>query len=311
MQKDGKTILITGVNGFVGNALANYLHRTGHEITGCDIVDNPKNNICKKFHVCDIKNRQLLKALVMEVQPDSVYHMAGLIKSNDPDEFYKTNVLGTQNIFEAIKASGLHTKVLIPGSSAIYGRGYMLRPITEAFKPRAETPYGQSKVAQENIAFEYSRKYKIPTVIARTFNLVGPAQPTSLVCSRVANLISKIEKGKSSNPITTGNTKSIRDFIDIRDAIIAYDMLMNFGRSCQAYNVCSGKGRTVNECMQILASKARCPIEYLPQDSPPQANDVPFQQGSYYKLNRLCGWKPEISLEQSLEDMIKYWRQNT
>lgn len=301
--------LITGLSGFTGNHLAEYLITKGEQVFGFGLSSELPLPKPVTFHEGDIRDQATLKQIIQQIQPEVIYHLAGLIKATDPTKFYEINVLGTVALFEAIIESGLKPKVLVTSSSAVYGKGVGKKPITEQFQLRPVTHYAVSKVAQETVAHRYYLAHGLPVVCTRAFNLVGPAQPPTLVCSAFAHQIAKAEQSESNRQIVIGDLSNQRDFLDVRDAVQAYHLIANTGTAGQVYNVCSQKAVSIKHCLDILLGMAQVPVEVNFDPARLQASDVPVQIGSATKLHQHIGWQPTITLEQSLADLLNYWRE--
>lgn len=298
-------VLITGVSGFVGSHLANYLFSQGWQIYG---LDRRPSNEGGNLYVGDLTNQDTLTNLLKECRPDVVFHLAGLIKSNDPESLYQTNLFGTVALFESMLEVGVSPRVIVASASAVYGSGFGDRSITEKFKPRPVTHYGVSKLAQEMAALRYFDAYQLPVIIVRMFNLLGPGQSPDLACSAFGRQIALAEV-KGDDKIFTGNLSARRDFLDVRDAAWAFALVAKMGKAGQIYNVCSGRAVSIRKCLDEMLAMSPRQYEVHVDAGKVQKNDIPCQVGNARKLNQLTGWHPQISLQQSLSDLLDYWRQ--
>ena len=296
--------LITGLAGFVGTHLSQYLASNGWEVAGFD----QRQSTLPMTFTGDICDQSALTSALAEAKPEVIYHLAGVLRPDRPEKFYTVHVLGTVTLFEAILEAGLKPVTLIASSSAVYGYGLGSRLITEQFKLRPVTHYAASKAAQEIVALRYFGAYNLPVVCARTFNLIGPRQSPDLACSGFARQIALAEQAKSDATILTGDLNARRDFVDVRDAVRAYEMITARGRPGQAYNVCSGKPVSIRDCLALMLGMSPLPLKTALDPSRLQENDVPLQIGSAKELQGCTGWKPEISLTQSLSDLLEDWR---
>lgn len=305
-------LLITGITGFTGAHLACHLLAQGAQVFGfsrgaAELPAALAERI--SLYSGDIRHQATLEKILVEVQPDIIYHLAGLLKSAKVEDFYQINVLGTVALFEAIIAVGLAPKVLITSSSAVYGKGVAGRPITEQFQLRPMTHYGVSKVAQETVARRYYLTHQLPVVRTRAFNLLGPGQPLTLACSAFAHQIARAEQSGAGGEIVTGNLSAWRDFTDVRDAVQAYELIVHQGKAGDVYNICSQQAVSTQACLEMLIQMARVPLKVAHDPAGAQANDVPFQIGSTAKLFKQTGWRAKITLQQSLADLLNHWRQ--
>lgn len=301
-------VLITGISGFTGNHLALYLVNKGEQVFGFGHSSNLL--LPEQVVLCegDIRDQATLRQIIKQIQPEIIYHLAGLIKAIDFTKFYEVNCLGTAALFEAIVELGVTPKILVTSSSSVYGKGQREEPISEQFKLQPITHYGVSKVAQEMVAYRYHLAHNLPVFFTRAFNLVGPALPSTLACSAFAKQIALAEQPGANRQIVIKNLSNQRDFLDVRDAVRAYDLIANNGTIGQVYNVCSQKAVSIKQCLDLLLDMAQLPIEVKLAPAHFQASDVPIQVGSAMKLSYHFGWQPTITLQQSLADLLDYWR---
>ncbi|MDO9347786.1 MAG: GDP-mannose 4,6-dehydratase [Anaerolineales bacterium] len=301
-------VLITGAAGFVGKYLANSLVATGHNVFGTDQMILRAPSIFKDFYQASLLDASALRNIIAETRPDVIFHLAGILKAEQPETFYTVNVLGTVTLFEVIRTMGVKPKVVVTSSSAVYGLGLGTRPISEGFRTRPITHYAASKVAQEIVALRYYEAENLPVTIVRTFNLLGPGLSPDLASSSFARQIALAEAGRGSRTIITGDLSARRDFVDVRDAVRAYVLVAFHGLAGSIYNVCSGEPVSMQDCIKKLLKLSRVPMDTARDPARVQENDVPVQVGSAARLRRLTGWKPEIGLTQSLADLLDDWR---
>ncbi len=297
-----KRTLITGISGFVGRHLRDELLRVGWQVYGFDIRPAGEN-----VFVGDLADRAALTRAVLDCQPDAVFHLAGIIKSADSEMYYKSNLFGTLNLFEAVMQMEKRPKMVLASSSAVYGLTKGSNPITERSVLRPITEYAVSKAAQETAALRYQYAFDLPVIIVRMFNLLGPGQSPDLACSAFARQIALAELSGQTE-IVTGNLDARRDFVDVRDAVRAFAMLAEKGEAGQIYNVCSGHAVAIQKCLSEMMSQSQSQLSVRVDAHRVQKNDLPVQVGSYQKLHKLTGWSSEISLKQSLYDLLNDWR---
>jgi GDP-4-dehydro-6-deoxy-D-mannose reductase len=297
--------LITGISGFVGGSLTEHLISNDWNVFGFDHREtNGKSNVC----IGNIQDQATLANVITRSQPDVVFHLAGVIKTKSLKDYYNTHILGTLAMFEALVEAGCKPRVIITSSSAVYGSGLGKRPISEHFALRPITDYGISKLAQEMVARRFFLAYDFPVIIVRTFNLIGPGQSPELACSAFARQIAIDESSSHAKPIKTGNLNAERDFVDVRDAAWAYELLAQRGVPGATYNVCSGRSVSIKTCLDLLFKMASKPLTTELDRTRIQKNDVPLQVGSARLIEQTVGWRPQISLEQSLSDLLNDWR---
>jgi GDP-4-dehydro-6-deoxy-D-mannose reductase len=295
--------LITGINGFVGRHLSAHLLELGWQVYGFD-----RRAIGKNVFIGDIADRNAFQAALRECKPNFLFHLAGLIKSSQPERLYQANLLGTVTLFESLLEVEERPVVIVASSSAVYGSGFGGRPISEKFKPRPVTHYAVSKLVQEITALRYFDAFNLQVRVARMFNLLGPGQSPDLACSAFARQIALAET-KNDDEIITGDLSARRDFVDVRDAVRAFALLAENGKSGQTYNVCSGNAVLMKKCLDEMLSMSPRQFKIRMDPLRVQKNDVPIQVGSARKLNQATGWCPQIPLRRSLSDLLEYWRQ--
>ncbi|HRQ21862.1 MAG TPA: GDP-mannose 4,6-dehydratase [Anaerolineales bacterium] len=298
-----KRTLITGISGFVGRHLREELLREGWDVFGFDIRAAGDNVV-----VGDLSDRALLSQVMLDCQPDAVFHLAGIIKSPNPQTYYTSNLFGTLNLLDAVLQMEKRPKIILASSSAVYGLTKSARPITERSPLRPVTEYAVSKMAQETAALRYHYAFGLDVVIVRMFNLLGPGQSPDLACSAFARQIALAEISEQ-NEIVTGNLDAKRDFVDVRDAVRAFALLAEKGEAGQTYNVCSGRAVAIQGCLQEMMSQSQKQLSARVDAARVQKNDIPVQVGSFQKLHKVTGWNPRIPLKESLADLLNDWRE--
>lgn len=313
-------VLITGIAGFVGSHLVDYLapseiveiHGTTRPRSNLENIKHQLNRIY--LHECNITDAFSVDKVIAEVQPDKIVHLAAQsfvpMSWNAPQDTMITNIIGTINLLEAVKKHALNAKILIAGSSEEYGLVLSEEmPIKEDNPLRPLSPYGVSKVAQELIGLQYAKSYGLNIVTTRAFNHEGPRRGEVFITSRIAKQIVEVELG-IKNEIRLGNLEAIRDFTDVRDIVVAYWMLCCVETKKQVYNICSGKGITIQELLEkfLELSKIKNPVITIdPELFRP--SDVPVLIGDSSRITSEINWSPTISLIITLRDMLEYWRE--
>lgn len=308
--------LITGINGFTGGHLAEYLLELGLEVYGLDLPSSEADNRgysrrISKIYYADVRDPLAICKIIHSVKPDYLFHLAGLITTENLKELLEINVLGTKNVLEA--ALSLGVKVLIPGSSAEYGAvPENTLPITEETPLYPINNYGISKVTQTLLGYQYYSEYGCQVYTVRPFNIIGPGEPSSLVCSAIAIQVVNVEKKGHKPIIYIGNIETMRDFIDVRDVVRAYWAVVNKGTPGEAYNVCSGTAYSIREVLAyLLEMSAEAKLEIKQDSSRIRAADVPIQVGKNKKIRNCTGWYPKISIKKTLKDLLEYYRRKT
>lgn len=297
--------LITGSSGFVGSHLTYHLLAKNWQVAGFDIATS--NNL-EHFYQGELADKKAIAQALNEFKPDVIFHLAGLIKSNEPQELYASNVQATVTFLDTVVESNLKPKIVLASSSAVYGLASGKKKISEKSKIRPVTHYAVSKAAQELVALRYFDAEQLPVKIIRIFNLLGAGQSVALACSAFAKQIALAEKN-NTDEIVTGNLDALRDFVDVRDAVKAFAMIAEKGKAGEIYNVCSGRAVSLKECLEEMLSQSQKQLSARIDAERIQTSDIPIQVGSYQKIKKVCGWSPEISLEESLTDLLNDWRE--
>lgn len=292
--------LITGAGGFVGPYLAAHLEAAGDDVVGVD-RDMP------------IEDADAVRARFGDERPDVVYHLAALSHVGEswsaPAEVVRINVEGTLNVLLASIEAGVGRVVMI-GSAEQYGHVKADRlPVTEDAPLLPVSPYGASKVAGEALASYAVRGRHLPVVMVRAFNHLGPGQGDRLVAGAIARQVARNER-TGEREIRTGDLSPQRDFTDVRDVVRAYRALAIDGTPGEAYNVCSGRAVEVRALADILVGLSGRDMELVLDAERLRPVDVPILLGSNEKLRAATGWAPEIPLEQTLADILEWWRAN-
>lgn len=308
-------VLVTGSSGFVGQHLVTALRFEGAEVFGIDRGHRDRSarskGGCLTRFVGDIRDPAFLTEVLKEARPSHIFHLASTLHraSEGLTILYDTNIMGTVHLLEAVMAAKLNPVIMISSSSSVYGiNSAEESPVRENQTLRPVTHYGVSKAAQEMVALKYHRVHSLHMVFARTFNLIGPGQPTTLLASDVARQIALAERHRNPAIVRVGSLSARRDFLDVRDAVLAYLLLATHGLSGEAYNVCSGKSRSVKEAVDFLICIARVPLLLEIEETRIRHMDVVEQEGDSRRLREATGWRAKISLERSLQDLLNYWR---
>ena len=307
-----KKALITGSEGFVGRHLWKELEINGYKVFGTSL-NEPEIKSDKVF-VCDITDTEKVDNLMKNLRPDYIFHLAAQPSPHhswtSPKKTFEINTIGTVNLLESIKNNpGYHPRTLLVGSSVEYGDVPEDKlPITEetGFDPRS--PYAISKLACYYTAKAYVRVNKIDIVYSASFSHTGPGQGVGFLASDIATQIVEIEKGNKAPLLLTGYLENLRDYTDVRDVVRAYRLLLDKGKTGERYNVCSGKAISTGDIYQGLIKNAYVKIEHSIDPTRNNPSDVPVIIGSHAKITTETGWTPEIPIEQTLKDLLDWYR---
>jgi GDP-4-dehydro-6-deoxy-D-mannose reductase len=309
--------LVTGITGFVGSHMAEYLLSRNVEVFGTIRQRSRMDHIkhLKDIHLmeCELRDPFSVEHLIKEVKPDLIFHLAAQsfvpTSWNSPIDTIHNNVAGQVNIMEAIRRFDLPCKLQIACSSEEYGHVEPHEtPIRETNPLRPLSPYAVSKVAQDYLGYQYFKSYGLPIVVTRTFNHTGPRRGENFVTSNFAKQIAQIEKGIKPPVLYVGNLSAKRDFTDVRDVVRAYWLALEKGKPGETYNIASGKCWTIREMLDLLLSFSNVSITIQEDPARLRPSDVEILLGDYTKFHNETGWKPEIPFEQTMRDLLQYWR---
>jgi len=313
-----KRVLVTGAGGFMGSHLVDFLIKKNYEVFAT--YYNPTTNIKElnskaRIEECDIRNKEKVFSIIKEFQPNKIFHLAAqsypTFSWKDPWYTIETNVLGTINIFEAVKKFKPDCKILNACSSAEYGFVNSEEvPIKEDHSLNPLHPYGVSKLAQEKLAYQYFKNFGIKSVSLRIFNTTGPKKVND-VCSDFTKRLIEIEKGiNKEKKLLVGNLEAQRAIIDVRDAIRAFDLALEKATIGEVYNISGEKVYRIYEIIDILKDLVNFEFELKQDPKLLRPTDEKIIYGNSSKFKAETGWQQKISLKKTLEDMLNYWRNN-
>jgi GDP-4-dehydro-6-deoxy-D-mannose reductase len=305
-----RPILVTGAAGFAGSHLIDLLSRDGAEIVAWHRPGGgaPREVAGTRWEAVDLLDHSSVVAAVARLRPSSVYHCAGAAhvgQSWDSTEStFATNVRGTHHLLTALDRASDDARVLIPSSALIYAPAG--EALTEHHPLVPSSPYGLSKLAQEMLGMRTNGQLSV--TIARAFNHFGPRQDPHFVASGFARRIADIEKGRWEPEISVGNLDAQRDLTDVRDTVRAYRMILERGQPARPYNVCSGRAITIRHLLDQLIARARVQVAVRIDPARYRPNDAPLLLGDPSRVREELGWTAEIPIEQTLDDLLDYWR---
>lgn len=316
-------ILITGISGFVGSVLANYLlhdfpavpmqiHGTIHRSDSR--IHAMRDRLV--LHKGDLRNPHWIDQVIADVRPQLVFHLAAWsdVRASweQPWAAYELNIGSQLNLFEAMRRHTPDARVLAVASSEVYGLVQTQDlPVDEETPLRPNSPYGVSKVAQDLMAQQYWFNFRLPAIRVRSFNHIGPSQSDSFVASAFARQIAEIEAGRQEPVLKVGNLDAERDYTDVRDMVRAYWLALRHGKPGEVYNVGSGTTYSVRKLLEILLELSAVEIEVEQDPDRLRPSDVARTLCDSSRLRGATGWKPSLDLPDSLADVLQFWRSRT
>ena len=305
--------LITGCSGLIGPELAIRLRRNGDEVWGTYLSSGPpadSDNRGISWVRCDVSKAHDVQRVLKEARPDRIFHLAAQsypVKSwSDPLTTIEANLVGTLNLLDAVRLSSSSSRVLVFGSSAEYGSApAQADQISENAFLQPDSPYGVSKTAADMLADVYTRAYRLDVIRVRPFLVIGPGRGSNVFID-FARRITDLEN-VGGDSLGVGNLSAVRDIVDVRDAVDAIAVIADKGSAGEVYNLCTGKGHSIGEALEIMLKLCTKPVRTYSDAARFRPLDTPRLVGDGSKLRQL-GWEPRIALEQTLADILNYWR---
>ena len=305
-------ILVTGAHGFAGSHLLSELARAGHQITAGVYGPVEREVVANgvRWVSLDITSDESTRAAIRASQPEQIYHLAGQASVGEsfrtPQQTWDVNATGTLRVLEALRQEGLgSSRLLLTSSAEVYGAVAPAdQPVGEHVPLRPLTPYGASKAAAEMVGVQFARSGMAEVVIARSFNHIGPGQDERFVLPSFARQLALIKRGMLEPVLHVGNLDVRRDFLDVRDGVRGYLAIMERGENGEAYNVCSGESRLLEEVVTKLVELSNTGAQLVVDPDRVRAVDIPTLSGDSSRLRSL-GWSPRFALNQTLDDLLR------
>ena len=317
-----KKFLITGFSGFVSRHFCEYLEHNeirsfikGIDVHYPDFKQESFKNIQFDFERIDLLDQGKVENIIFEFQPNYIVHLASFssvaFSWKEPILSFQNNTNIFLNLLEAVRKSNISARILSVGSSEEYGNVVEKDlPLREDHPLKPVSPYAVARVSQELLSNIYVHGYGLDIVMTRSFNHIGPFQKDIFVVpSFVKQLVQLKKHGTAIKELITGDITIIRDFIDVRDVVSAYYLLLTKGEKGDTYNVCSGKGWSLKKIIDIICNMLGTKVTIRTDPSLFRPSDNKIIIGSNEKLKTKLQWQAQYTIEQSLNDMIRYWEE--
>jgi GDP-4-dehydro-6-deoxy-D-mannose reductase len=306
-------VLVTGAAGFAGGHLLEHLARERPDVELVawarrlppDVSTRPG-----RWDRIDLTHKDAVRDAIARLRPSAVYHCAGYPHASggwrDSARPLLVNVMITEYLLDALRRAGGGCRVLLPGSGTVYAAAGHALAEDDPVRPRSA--YAMSKLAQEQLALRAVQEDGLDVIVTRPFNHTGPRQTPAFAAPSFARQIASIERGEMEPIIRVGNLTARRDLLDVRDVVTAYAALMAKGATGTIYNVASGIARPIAAVLERLIARARVAVTVAPDPERMRPDDTPIMIGDATRLREATGWAPVITFEQTLDDLLDYWR---
>ncbi|MFA4915059.1 MAG: GDP-mannose 4,6-dehydratase [Syntrophales bacterium] len=315
-----KKFMITGFSGFVSRHFLEYLenHHVESLVKGLDISypefeQGNFRSVKFEFERLDLLDKEKVENILYEFQPDYILHLASYssvaFSWEAPIISFQNNTNIYLNLLEGVRKFNLPVRILSIGSSEEYGNIEKKDlPVTEEHSLKPGSPYAVARVAQELLSQIYTNGYGLDIVMTRSFNHIGPFQKDIFVVPSFVKQLVEIKKKKGSGKLVAGDLEIVRDFTDVRDAVSAYYLLLTQGKKGEIYNVCSGKGFSLKQIIDKICNILNIDINIHLDSRLLRPNENRIIIGSSEKLKTNYAWELKYTIENSLDDMIRYWQ---
>jgi GDP-4-dehydro-6-deoxy-D-mannose reductase len=300
--------LVTGASGFAGSHLVERLLQSHSRVAAWahNAVPEITRDTRVEWEPVDVLDAAAVRERIQALQPGVIYHCAGLPHVAESwrqaDRALRVNAVGTHHLLEAVREVSPDTRTVVVGSAMVYKPA--LRALREDDPVGPTDPYGISKLAQEMLGLRAAT----PVVVVRPFNHIGPRQAPAFVTSSFAKQVAEIEAGLAAPTLKVGNLDAARDMTDVRDTVRAYEALAADGTPGAVYNVCCGTAYRVGDLLDMLLALARVPISIEQDPTRLRPSDNPLVLGDTARIHDATGWRPRIPIQQSLQDLLDWWR---
>lgn len=308
-------VLMTGASGFVGSILTPMLQNGGYHVTALSNRLQTNQGPADDYISCNMQDAAAVAAAVEQAQPSHIIHLAAVsnvpASFTDPLQTWRTNVMGSMHLLEAVRLHAPNAFVLFTSSAEVYGASFKQGIALDEQSPcQPMNPYSASKLAAESAFAQYFRQ-GMNGVIVRPFNHIGAQQSANFVTASFARQIALIEAGKQPPVLNVGNIEASRDFLDVRDVCEAYLRLLSLSpesKHPKLFNIASGVPRQISAMLYSLLDMTTRSIQVEIDPQRLRPSDIPIAIGNSGLLRKVTGWQPAVPIEDTLRGLLGFWR---
>ncbi len=309
-----KKALIFGVAGVSGVYLGKELEENGYEVYGSDIKEVKENYRFKGFYTCDVTDGKAVNNLINLINPTHIFNLTdvgGVGQAwKNPQRMLSVNLTGTLNILEACKDFLMKPRILLVGSGDEYAPS--LKMLDENSTLKSTSPYGITKITQEQIAEVYHEKYGMPIYCVRPFNHAGVGQNENFFVPMIAKQAAEIKKGlRAEKTLYTGNLKVSRDFLDVKDLVKGYRMVIESSKSEEIYNIGYGISYSLEELVEYIVSLTGMDIKIVVDGNLIRPSDNPYSCCDHSKITKQLGWEPQHNIYETIKEVYEDYLNKT
>jgi GDP-4-dehydro-6-deoxy-D-mannose reductase len=301
-------VLVTGARGFVGGHLVEHLRDRCTRLSGFGLETDPGGMPLDGWHVGDLRDPDVLRAVMAAERPQAVVHLAARSSAaasfDDPAGTFDANTLGTWRLLEAVRLEAPSARVLLVGTSEVYGPQPPGTRVKEDAPFRPVSPYALSKAGADSAGEVAYRRYGLDVVRTRSFGHTGPGQSTRFFLPSMVDQIARAEAGLAEPVLKVGNLDVVRDLTDVRDVVVGYRLLLERGRSGAAYNVCRGEGVRLADVITGVVARARIALRIDADPARMRPVDVAYLVGDGTRMTEDTGWSATRALDETAAEML-------
>lgn len=302
-----KKALIFGIAGVSGVYLGKELQENGYEVYGADIKECQDYYRYNGFYSLDVTDEKAVKNLINLVNPTHIFNLTDVGGVGQawraPQRMLNVNLVGTLNILEASKDFLMKPKILLVGSGDEYAPS--LNMLREDSELRSTSPYGISKIAQEDIASVYREKYGLEIYCVRPFNHAGVGQNENFFVPMICKQAAEIKKSGKKGVLYTGNLKVSRDFLDVKDLVRGYRMVIESNHPEEIYNIGYGISYSLEDLVKYIVSLTGLDIEIVTDGNLIRPSDNPYSCCDHSKITKLLGWEPTCNIYETIKEVYE------